>query len=233
MYFAYCNTYDIVSVSLTVLLAFVSMFFMESDFEFIRKVGLHVLEESAFQIFYFSRFTLSYLHYHDSWFLYDLILCWRYGTFEYHKISVYACHTDVDWQLQLNRMCMSCDVVCLAFVHKRQDFLDYHRSHRHYVLYSHQIASPLVSRLDKNITAVKIWSKLKQLDKKTVSDVHVEFGTAGHVQTSAISKQTCSTSYSWCWKSFSNGLAIRINLLCIRRSAYTFSPAEDDVVLLA
>lgn len=55
-----------VSVSLTVLLAFVSMFFMESDFEFIRKVGLHVLEEPAFQIFYFSRFTLSYLHYHDS-----------------------------------------------------------------------------------------------------------------------------------------------------------------------
>lgn len=84
-------------------------------------------------------------------------------------------------------------MICVAFVHKIQDYLYYHRLYLHYVLSFHHIASPLVSGLNKNILAVKIWSKVKQLDKKTVSAVHVESGMAGRVQTSAISNETRST----------------------------------------
>lgn len=101
-----------------------------------------------------------------------------------------------------------------------------------YALSSHQIASPLVSGLNKNITAVKIWSKLSQFVKKTVSAVHVESSLAGHGQTSATCNEMCSAFYGECWKSCSNGLAIRINLLHVDRIAYILSPAEDYVAHL-
>lgn len=123
-------------------------------------------------------------------------------------------------------------MVRVPFVHKGQDCLYYHRSYLRYALSSHQIASPLVSGLNKSIAAEKIWSKVNQGDKKTVSAVHVESGMAGHLRNSAISNQTCSTFYSWCWKSCSNAFAIRINLLPISRSAYILSPAEGYVAHL-
>lgn len=145
--------------------------------------------------------------------------------FEHQKITIYSCQRP-SLAAQVKQCVCLVYFVCVAFVHKRQSCLYCHRSYLHYALSSHQIASPLVSGLNKNITAVKIWSKEKQLDKKTVSAVHVESGMAGHAQTSAISNQTWSTFYSQCYKSWSNGLAIRITLLYISRSAYTLSPAE-------
>lgn len=136
LYFAYWRKHDIVLVSFPMLLAFAAIFTMESDLELTGMRDCKYLNNLCpNSLFAFSPLLFHILLYHISWFLYDLIFCWRYSTFEHQKVSIYK--RGWGWWLRLNGVCMSCVYGLCCICPQETGFLYYRRSYFHYALSSH------------------------------------------------------------------------------------------------